>query len=280
MLKRLGIYCKEMFPILINLSIGIVVFFEIYFVLLLNYGVTQFNINIQEFIGGLTLFAYLFLLRIVDDFKDYKTDKILFPERPLPSGRVKKKDLIILGIFILLLITVLNIVFMNNIIFFLFVFLYGVFMSLLFCYSEKLKKNFILMMFTHTPFLILMNLYVISFTCIKYGLEAITHITFFISFTIYFIGFIRGIAKEVKGAQNTLYLGMFAVLDTIINIILLWNLNIILVGILIINLIWFLVKVKQFAKNSESFKMLNKAVIYVLIQESTMILSVVWYLLI
>lgn len=294
MLKRLGIYCKEMFPIPMHLFLGFIVFFEIYLILLLNYGVTEFNIGIQEIIGSLTLFVFLFFLRIVDDFKDYETDMISHPERPLPSGRVKKKDLIVLGVFLLLVTATLNFIYMNNVIFFAIVILYGAFMSVWFCYSERLQKNFILMMFTHTPYLLFMNIYVISFTCIKYGLDAISYVTFFLAFTIYFIGFIRGIAREIKGPKNeigttskfrsyknySLYVGILVFLDTITNIILLWNLNIISIGILIISLIWMLAKIKQFIKEPERFKIFDKAIVYVLVQESVMILSGVIYLLI
>ena len=51
------------------------------------------NVGIQEIVGCITIFTFLLSLRIADDFKDYKTDIKLFPDRPLPSGRVKKTDL-------------------------------------------------------------------------------------------------------------------------------------------------------------------------------------------
>ena len=96
MLKRLNIYFKEMYPLIPRLLLGGIVFFEIYFIILLNNGVTSFQISAAEFIGGFTVFSFLCWLRIADDFKDYELDCRLFKERPLPSGRVTKKDL---GIF-------------------------------------------------------------------------------------------------------------------------------------------------------------------------------------
>lgn len=295
MLKRLVIYCKEMFPLPMHIFLSFIAFFEIYFILLLNYNITEFNIGIQEIIGGLTILTFLLFLRIADDFKDYETDLKLHPERPVPSGRVKKKDLIILGISTLAVIIVLNLMYMNNILFLAITILYGIVMSIWFCNSEKLKKDFIFMMFTHTPYLLLMNIYVISFTCIKYGLEAISYISFVLTFTLYFIGFIRGIAREIKIPQKdksdatdvemekykkySAYVGILAVLNTVVNIILVWKLNIISIVFLIVNLIWLLLKIKQFIKKPESFSVLNKVLVYVFVQESIVILSGIGYLI-
>lgn len=93
MLKRLGIYFKEMYPLIPRLLVGLIMFFEIYFIILLNFGITDFKITGQEFIGSFTVFAFLLMLRIADDFKDYELDCRLFKDRPLPSGRVKKRTL-------------------------------------------------------------------------------------------------------------------------------------------------------------------------------------------
>ena len=92
MFKRLHIYFKERYPILPRLVLGGIVFGEIHFIILLNEGITKFQIGIQEFIGAFTVFAFLLWLRIADDLKDFETDKVLFPDRPLADGRVYKKD--------------------------------------------------------------------------------------------------------------------------------------------------------------------------------------------
>ena len=51
MLKRLHIYFKERYPIIPRLILGLIVFLEIYFIVLLNNGITKFNVGIQEFVG-------------------------------------------------------------------------------------------------------------------------------------------------------------------------------------------------------------------------------------
>ena len=88
MLKRLYIYYKERYPLLARLLLGMIVFGEIYFIILLNYGVLDFRLGMQEVTGAYTVFAFLLWLRVADDLKDFETDKKLFPYRPLASGRL------------------------------------------------------------------------------------------------------------------------------------------------------------------------------------------------
>ena len=92
MLKRLYYYYHERFPFVTRLLLGLIVFCEIYFIVLLNRGVTNFTITYQEIIGSYTVFAFLLWLRVADDLKDYETDKKLFPDRPLQRGVTTKKD--------------------------------------------------------------------------------------------------------------------------------------------------------------------------------------------
>ena len=69
MLKRLHIYLKERYPLVARLILGLIVFLEIHFIILLNEGVTEFKIGIQEVVGAFTVFAFLLWLRIADDLK-------------------------------------------------------------------------------------------------------------------------------------------------------------------------------------------------------------------
>ena len=141
MLKRLHIYFKEMYPIMPRFILALIVFLEIYFIILLNNGITIFNIGIQEVVGSYTIFAFLMWLRIADDFKDYETDKKLFTQRPLPSGRVKKKDLLIICSIVQVVAIILNIIFMNNIYFFIFLYFYGFLMSQWFFQKSKIQPS-------------------------------------------------------------------------------------------------------------------------------------------
>lgn len=202
MFKRLAIYYKEMFPLGSRFIVAAIMFFEIYFVLLLNDGVTSFNFNHQELIGIFTIFVFLMILRIADDFKDYETDQRLFPHRALPSGRVKKKDLAIALAFIVTVSVMLNIFFMNNIFWFLFLYIYGTLMSFWFFKRDKIQNSLPLALVTHNPVMMILNLYTISFVCYKYNLPLLSVPTVLLAFTMYFPSLIWEVCRKIRAPKD------------------------------------------------------------------------------
>lgn len=296
MIKRLHCYFKEMYPIIPRLILGVIIFSEIYFIILLNYGVTKFNIGISEFIGAFTIFSFLLMLRIADDFKDYELDCKLFPKRPLPSGKVTKKDLKIFVIVLISITTILNLLFMNNFLFFLFLYIYGGLMSVWFFKKDKIQPNLMLALVTHNPVQMIMNIYIISFTCIKYSLEPFTYISILTAFTLYFPALIWEISRKIRAPKDETeyvtysklfgykkavrFVMLITVIDLITNIILVYNLNKISILVLVLNLIWYIVDSIIFIKNPERFKYIKKVERYTYITEATMILTIIIYLLV
>lgn len=290
MLKRLRIYFKEMYPLIPRLALGFIIFGEIYFIVLLNYGVKDFFLGIQEAVGGFTVFSFLLWLRIADDFKDYELDCRLFPQRPLPSGRVKKKDLAVFVVILISATVVLNIIFMNNFWFFLFLYVYGTLMSLWFFQRKKIQKSLPLALITHNPVQMIMNIYIISFTCIKYHLKGVTWITFLAAWTLYFPALIWEISRKIRAPQEeteyvtysslfgykkaTWFVLILTLVDILTNVLLVWNLNKISVAALLINVAWMTVKFIQYIKDPLKFKIVDKVERYTYIQESMMLITV------
>lgn len=290
MLKRLHIYFKEMYPLIPRLALGFIIFGEIYFIVLLNYGVKDFHLGIQEAVGGFTVFSFLLWLRIADDFKDYELDCRLFPQRPLPSGRVKKKDLAVFVVILISATVVLNIIFMNNFWFFLFLYVYGTLMSLWFFQRKKIQKSLPLALITHNPVQMIMNIYIISFTCIKYHLKGVTWITFLAAWTLYFPALIWEISRKIRAPQEeteyvtysslfgykkaTWFVLILTLVDILTNVLLVWNLNKISVAALLINVAWMTVKFIQYIKDPLKFKIVDKVERYTYIQESMMLITV------
>ena len=296
MLKRLYIYFKERYPIIQRIILGLIVFLEIHFIVLLNNGITKFSIGIQEFVGAYTVFAFLLWLRIADDLKDYETDKKLFKDRPLPSGRTTKKDVMIAGVFFELIAVILNILFMNNILFFVILYIYGYLMSKWFFQKSKIQPSLPLALITHNPVQMIVNLYIISFTCIKYKISAISLTTVMALFTLYFPALIWEVSRKIKAPKDendyTTYSKLFGykkstkfvliitLVDIVTNIILVWNLNKISVLVLLALVSWMTYKFLQFMKNPEKFKIVDKVERYTYLQEGTMLLTIVLYLLV
>ncbi|NLI58201.1 MAG: UbiA family prenyltransferase [Clostridium sp.] len=296
MLKRLNIYFKEMYPIVPRLLLGIIIFLEIHFILLLNYGVNTFSIGIGELVGSFTIFSFLFTLRIADDLKDYETDSILFPERALPSGRVKKKDL---KIFVTILITItciLNFVFMNNIPFFIILYIYGGLMSVWFFKKHKIQKSLPLALVTHNPVQMIMNIYIISYTCIKYDLYPFTLTSFLVALTLYFPALIWEISRKIRAPKDeteyttysklfgyrkaTRFVLLLTLIDVVTNFLLVYRLNRIAVLVLAINATWMTWKFISYMKDPTQYKIVDKVERYTYVLEATMVLVVGIYLLV
>lgn len=295
MLKRLNIYFKEMYPIIPRLALGFMVFLEIYFIVLLNSGVTQFQLGIQEIVCGFTVFSFLCWLRIADDFKDYELDCRLFAHRPLPSGRVKKKDLAIFVSILIVVTLLLNLIFMNNFLFCLFLYTYGSLMAIWFFQKHKIQKSLPLALVTHNPVQMIMNIYIISFTVIKYDIAPISLTNILAAFTLYFPALIWEITRKIRAPQDeteyvtysklfgyrksTDFALLVTLIDIVTNFILVWNLNKFSVALLALNVGWMTFKFQQFKKDPTRFKLVTVVEKYTYIQESIMILTIVAYLI-
>lgn len=294
MLKRIWIYLKEMFPLLPRLFVGAVIFFEIYFVLLLNYGVHDLSLGIQEAVGVFTVTAFLLVLRIADDLKDAEADKRLFPKRPLPSGRVEQRDLKVLLGLVTSLLLLGNILFMNNLLWFFFLFSYGVLMSLWFFQRDRIQSNLLLAVITHNPVMMVLNIYIISFTVKKYSLPGLTLTTFLLAFTLYFPSLIWEVARKIRAPREeteyvtyskiyghqraTRFVQVLTLLDIVTNLILVHAINrpvMVLLAANALSMTWFF---QRFIQDPERFRLIDKVERYTLITESLMIIAVVVYL--
>ena len=296
MLKRLYIYFKERYPFLSMAILAIISFAEIHFIILLNNGVTSFSLGAQEAVGAYTIFAFLMWLRVADDLKDYETDKKLFKKRPLPSGRTKKSDIIIACIFFNAIAIILNIIFMNNLLFCGILYLYGFLMANWFFQRSKIQPSLPLALITHNPVQMFINLYTISFTVMKYSIEPITLVNIMALFTLYFPALIWEIARKIRAPKDenayttysklfgykraTRFIMIITLVDLITNFILVFNLNKISLIILALLASWMTWKFTQFMKNPNKFKLVDKVELYTYLQETTMLLTVVIFLLV
>ena len=296
MIGRMRIYLKERYPLLARLVLGLIVFLEIHFIILLNEGVTQFQIGIQEVVGAYTVFAFLLWLRIADDLKDFETDKKLFPDRPLARGAVYKMDVMVLCTVVQAIAVVLNVIFMNNLLFFVILYFYGYLMSKWFFQRAKIQPSLPLALITHNPVQMFVNLYIISFTVIKYDLPPVTLTTVMTLWTLYFPALIWEVSRKIKAPKDendyTTYSKLFGykrstrfvliltIMDIITNFILVYRLNKISIAVLFLLVSWMTWKFLQFMKDPERFVLVDKVERYTYLQESTMLLTIVVFLLV
>lgn len=303
MLKRLNTYFKEMYPIIPRLFLGMLVFLEIYFIVFCNSGGTIQDITAmpwQNFAGmavcGFTIFSFLCWLRIADDFKDYELDCRLFSHRPLPSGRVTKKDLKIFLCFLIPITLILNAVFCwHNFLFCVILYTYGSGMAVWFFQKHKIQKSLPMALVTHNPVQMIMNIYVISFVVIQHNLPVFTLTNLMAVFTLYFPALIWEVTRKIRAPKDeTEYVTYsklfgykkatnFALIVTLIdiatNFVLVWNLNKISVAILALLVSWMTFKFFQFKKDPTKFKLVSIVEKYTYMQETIMILTIICYLI-
>lgn len=162
MIRRIFIYLNEMFPLssfIVSLMTGV----SIELVYLKLFGVTPLNLQ-SLLIPAFAITLISLLLRIMDEFKDYEDDLRNFPDRPLPSGKVQKKDLLVLGIIcvggvlvlsstskIMLILGTLNLV-------------YSFLMLKWFFMEERMRKNLPFALVTHHPIVFLNFIYLVFST--------------------------------------------------------------------------------------------------------------------
>lgn len=284
-----------MHPPLKAVLVSGVLFFEIYFLVVITADMHYISIGWQEAAGSITIFIFLLSLRIADDFKDYETDKKLFPHRPLPSGRVKKKDLAALLIITNAISVILNLMYMNNFWFYVLLMGYGALMSVWFFSKTKIQKNLPLALITHNPIQLIINIYIISFTCLKCGLNLFTFETVLIAFTLYWPGLIWEISRKVRAPKDeteyTTYSKLFGFkkitkfvlfvmfLDVLTSAALMWQLWTWGVIAVVGAYIWLLTNSLRFMKNPERFTLVSRVEIYELITEVPVVLMELVYIL-
>nr|WP_315051288.1 prenyltransferase [uncultured Lachnoanaerobaculum sp.] len=315
-LKRLRVYFNEMFPLIPRLCLGYIVFLEIYFIVLLNHGVTGAQLLLFDkvegqsdlisyfiqhdvrgvIIGGFTIFSFLLWLRIADDFKDYELDCRLFASRPLPSGRVHKDDLRIFATILIGITIFINILFMRNFIFCLILYTYGSLMAVWFFQRHKIAKSLPLALVTHNPVQIILNIYVISYAIMKYKLPIFDITNLMAVMTLYFPALIWEISRKIRAPKEeteyVTYSKLFGYkkcvdfvfiltwLDILTNIVLVWNLNKISVVALLVNTVWCSMKFIEYKKDPTKYRIVSKVERYTYIQESMMIATIVIYLIV
>jgi 4-hydroxybenzoate polyprenyltransferase len=148
---RMHVYLKEMFPLSGHCAIA----------LLAALGIAGFSAAVQRvhlastpilvLSAGWNIFAMLLILRLMDELKDQDIDRQLFPNRPLPSGRVLESDIrgSLSAITVLYLATNLwsPLIAVSAAL----VLIYGVLMYKRFFAPVLLKKSLTITLLTHTP---------------------------------------------------------------------------------------------------------------------------------
>lgn len=162
MLKRIAIYLNEMFPITAIMG-SILTALAVQLTYLRLFDIRPAS-ALPLIVPALVLTSVSLLIRIMDEFKDYQDDLTNFPERPLPSGRVLKKDLLGLGIFCVMLILFLSMTSTKLLIWAIITLCFSFLMLKWFFIESIMRKNLPLAFITHHP-IVLFNFVYLLIAC-------------------------------------------------------------------------------------------------------------------
>lgn len=162
MIKRLAVYLHEMFPL--SSFIGSVLTAMAVQLTYLRLFDIRPDSLLPLIIPGLVLTFVSLLIRIMDEFKDYQDDLTNFPNRPLPSGRVHKKDLLALGYFCVFMVLFLSLTSMKLLIWAVVTLCFTFLMLKWFFIEHIMRKSLPLAFITHHP-IVLFNFVYLLLAC-------------------------------------------------------------------------------------------------------------------
>lgn len=166
-MERIQCYCREQLEPGSRLILSLIVTLFLYLVIYLDFQQTQFSW--QFLVPAFSTFFLLLYYRISDEFKDLKTDQKFFPDRPIPSGRLKLNDLKIMLITVSALAWILNLIFPFALTEFFLAFLFTFCMGKWFFMEKLISGNRLIAFFTHAPVGIFLYWYAEAYLLHAYG---------------------------------------------------------------------------------------------------------------
>jgi 4-hydroxybenzoate polyprenyltransferase len=121
-------------------------------------------------ISSTTLLLSLLFYRVSDEFKDEETDKEFFPDRPFPSGKVKRQDLIFLLYFSAIGMLAINLFALSSLLYGIGLIAFCLLMGKWFFMEKYIADNRLMAFLTHSPVSIVMHLYVAAVFCLNNGI--------------------------------------------------------------------------------------------------------------
>ena len=91
--ERMRTYFGEMLPLPQHLALALFIYLHIAVFARRAHELSTSIVSVHGAIGAASLFALMVILRLMDELKDEDIDRRLFPDRPLPSGRVLRTDI-------------------------------------------------------------------------------------------------------------------------------------------------------------------------------------------
>lgn len=168
---RMGIFFGERFPLFLGGLTTLVGTASLYLVWVAVTDGAAFSYNSSLLLAYFSFFILTLILRLCDEIKDKEVDARLFPERCLPSGKVKYEDI---DKFLMLLAWIwipVNYIFGEADIVFTILILYVYLFYKYFFFPEIISKNLLLALVTHNPIMLIGSFYILSLFSVEQGIS-------------------------------------------------------------------------------------------------------------
>lgn len=157
--NRMRIYCREMYPLASRLTAAALLYISFTICLAVIQEVPA-RIDFRwATIGVAGGFLLPLLLRLMDELKDRAIDQRLFPERPLPSGRVHLNDIKVTLVAVAGLFLIIHLAAGPALLSAAFLLGYSVLMYRYFFLPPSLKSKLLVNLGTHNPVVLLLLLH-------------------------------------------------------------------------------------------------------------------------
>lgn len=168
---RMRVYLREMYPIPSRLFASALLYAG--FVALLGriHGVQVSWRSGWTAVGIWSVFSISLILRLMDELKDRHIDRQLFPDRPLPSGKVRVSDVALTLTLLIVVFVTVNAPTGKTFWVSLFVLTYTLLMFRHFFMPGILRANLLLTLATHNPIVPITLLYLLSLFSAAHRLE-------------------------------------------------------------------------------------------------------------
>ncbi len=203
LLRRFRMYLSERFPLGPYALLVLAFTLSAYSVVsALNHVHKPLKLDWGSMAGFLTLFLIFLHLRIFDEFKDFETDRLYHPERPIPRGLVSLGEMRALGAVVIGAEIVLNLSLgLETFLYYFSVLLYSLLMFKEFFVGNWLRRDRFVYALTHTPVMILLGFYACNVYVIRNGPSLESAIGFYLGIC-FFTGLAFEIARKVSAPED------------------------------------------------------------------------------
>jgi 4-hydroxybenzoate polyprenyltransferase len=156
-------------------------------------------------VGIGSFFGIMLMARLMDELKDASIDRALFPDRPLPSGKVLESDIRFSIIGVAVLYLAVNV--WTGSLFFMALIVLGYCMLIFkhFFVPQKLRENLLLTLATHNVFVPIVYLYILTLFAVENGiaLRNLDWSSALLMITMYWaMSFAWEIARKIRAPQE------------------------------------------------------------------------------